>query len=69
MASPIGAPPFGKILLGSVFSLEKTAYLLDEYLPLPELVVVPERALEQRRDGGVVGQHQAGHAVRGRHVR
>ena len=38
---------------------------LDEPLPLPQLIVAAERVLEQLR-GGVVRQHQARHAVRGR---
>ncbi len=37
--------------------------LFDVRVRLPHLVVIPEGALEERDDGGVVGQHQAGHAM------
>ena len=38
--------------------------LLEERLPFAQLVVLLQRAREQRADGGVVGQHQTRDAVR-----
>lgn len=37
--------------------------LLEESLPLTQLVVLLQCSLEQTADVGVVGQHEAGHAV------
>ena len=37
--------------------------LLDVGVATPHLVVVPESALEEGHDGGVVGQHQTGNAM------